>query len=122
MAGTYYENTSAALLGWGSAVDEAKRFHSPGNMRISTRLVVECYRLLAALRAERDALLELVNELEADAARYRWLRSRGFGFSHDEAGRGISAERWGEWCLDSKEGFAAQADAAIDAAMRDGKS
>jgi hypothetical protein len=52
-----------------------------------------------------------------DAARYRWLRDQGMGFAHDEEHRGISTMRWGEWALDTAEGFANQIDAAIDAAM-----
>lgn len=73
----------------------------------------------------RDAMLALITRLRAaekDAARYRWLRERCFGFSHDEAERGISTMRWGEWQYDTPEGHIAQMDMAIDAAMANQES
>jgi len=55
--------------------------------------------------------------LRRDAERYRFLRGNGMGFTHDDAHRGISCSRWGDWHYDTDEGFAAQTDAAIDAAI-----
>lgn len=69
------------------------------------------------MQRERDQIRAEVEALRKDAGRYRWLRERSFGFSHDEAGRGISTMRWGEWHYDTPEGHAAQMDMAIDAAM-----
>jgi hypothetical protein len=71
--------------------------------------------LQAALRASALAAARG----QEDAARYRWLRSQGMGFSHDAEHRGIATSRWGHWPLDTAEGFAAAIDAAIDAAMKD---
>lgn len=68
--------------------------------------------------AELVALLAERAELLRDAGRYRWLRERCFGFSHDEAGRGISTSRWGEWNYDTPQGHCAQMDDAIDDAMQ----
>lgn len=69
------------------------------------------------LRRQLAELRSRVAEMERDAERYRWLRERCFSFSHDEAERGISTMRWGEWYYDIPESHSAQMDMAIDAAM-----
>lgn len=53
-----------------------------------------------------------------DAARYRWMRERGLGFTHDDRMRGISTTLWGHWPYDTAEGFGLAIDNAIDEAMR----
>lgn len=66
-----------------------------------------------------SALISRLRAAERDAARYRWLREKGFGFSHDDGFAGISISKWGPaWMYDEKEGFAEFADTAIDTAMK----
>jgi chromosome segregation ATPase len=84
------------------------------------RLRAENVILTGTVERQANSIAELrarVAELERDAERYRWLRERCFSFSHDEAERGISTMRWGEWYYDIPESHSAQMDMAIDAAM-----
>jgi len=105
----------------GIALGEKSRgFHVLSRARTAVAAMAERE---AALVAERDALRKMwtqaesdIAALRADAERYRWLRSRNFGFAHDEACRGIATCRWGYWPYDTDEGHAAVMDAAIDAA------
>ena len=68
---------------------------------------------VAALKAERDAALARVAELEKDAARYRWLRDEGNPYAILVVG---NQEKTG-----IKPFYGIELDAAIDAALTKGQ-
>lgn len=69
------------------------------------------------LRSNYASLAERVRELEADAARYRWLRDHpAFGYM-DQSGAYVKIETNG---VVSKFLHSDSLDSAIDAAMQDG--
>lgn len=61
--------------------------------------------------------------VERDAARFRWLMERNFGFAFDAERCGISTGRWGRWPEepDEQRAMIDRAIAAEAEAARDGK-
>ena len=47
--------------------------------------------------ADIAAVLKQRDEVERDAARFRWLMERNFGFAFDAERCGIATGRWGRW-------------------------
>ena len=64
-----------------------------------------------------------VDAVERDAARFRWLMERNFGFAFDAERCGISTGRWGRWPEepDEQRAMIDRAIAAEASAVRDGK-
>ena len=62
-------------------------------------------------------------QVERDAARFRWLMERNFGFAFDAERCGISTGRWGRWPEepDEQRAMIDRAIAAEASAGRDGK-
>lgn len=74
----------------------------------------------AAIRALPPAPVDAV---ERDAARFRWLMERNFGFAFDAERCGISTGRWGRWPEepDEQRAMIDRAIAAEASSARDGK-
>ena len=94
------------------------------DLNAARALTHDAYEKIESVRAAIRALPPApVDAVERDAARFRWLMERNFGFAFDAERCGISTGRWGRWPEepDEQRAMIDRAIAAEASAGRDGK-
>ena len=94
------------------------------DLNAARALTHDAYEKIESVRAAIRALPPApVDAVKRDAARFRWLMERNFGFAFDAERCGISTGRWGPWpeSADEQRAMIDRAIAAEASSARDGK-